>query len=222
MDNHQSTIFVINEHYHYFSTEHSNMNRSGSMSSLNNIELENTIAYIDALHFNLIPELLYNDTKIDSYLKLTTEKLTGITPVTNKVPQLNSVLLWTLDETIKKTLIVNSPGITFCHLMELFLNETVNQNTKSEIKLRLTDNTIYILCFKKGKLQLGNRFAISGEEDAIYYTLLCADHSEINKENTLVNIKGVYKEKVITQIKKYFKPENISIGNEISLQSFIK
>ena len=222
MENHySSTIFIINNNYFIFSKEHSNLIKTGPLETLNKIETENTVAYIDALHFNIIPESLFNESKIDSYLKLTTEIVAGITPITHKIPQLNSILLWTLDENIKKKLIVNSPGITFHHLIELFLNEPLNQTSNPEIKLRLTEDTIYILCYKNGKLLFANRFNISGEEDAIYYTLLCAEHSKIQKEITLINIKGVYKEKMITQIKKYFKTENISVDNEISLQAFI-
>jgi len=221
MDNHESIIFIVNDQYFMSSKEEPDFKKSSSLSTIDNIKTEITIAYIDALHFNIIPESLFNESKIDTYLSLTTEMLNGITPVTNKIPQLNSILLWTLDGKIKKNLILKSPGITFHHLVELFLNEPIEQNLHPEIKLRIVENTIYILCYKNGKLQIANRFNISGSEDAIYYTLLCAEHSHLNKKKTLVNIKGNYQEKLIDQIKKYFNDDNVYAEIDKSLQSFV-
>ncbi len=220
MDNQESIIFIINDQYFIPKKEDQNLKGNGDLSSIDEIKSELTIAYIDALHFNIIPESLFNESKIDSYLSLTTEKLNGITPITNKILQLNSILLWTLDEKIKKKLILKNPGITFHHIAELFLNEPLGQNLQPEIKLRITESTIYILCYKNGKLQIANRFSISGPEDTIYYTLLCAEHCNLKKENTLINIKGVYQDKLISQVKKYFNTENIH-SESTSLQSFI-
>ncbi len=221
MNNAESIIFIINDQFYTFSNKDASLNLSGPLSEFKNSANENTIAYIDASHFNIIPEFLFKETKIDSFLSLTTEKIDSITPVTNKIPQLNSVLLWTLEETIKKKLILKNPGITFHHFSELFLNEPIDQNLHPEIKLRLSENIIYILCYKKGKLQIANRFNISGPEDITYYTLLCAEHCHLNKENTLLNIKGIYKEKLIEQLNKYFNTKNIHTTTDQSIKSFI-
>ena len=221
MNNAESIIFIINDQFHIFSNKDSTLDLSGSLSEFKNTTNENTIAYIDAIHFNIIPEFLFNETKIDSYLSLTTEKTDSITPVTNKIPQLNSVLLWTLEESIKKKLILENPGITFHHLSELFLNEPIGQNLHPEIKLRLSENIIYVLCYDKGKLQIANRFNISGSEDIIYYTLLCAEQCRLTKENTLLNIKGIYKKKLIEQLNKYFNTKNIHTSTDQSFKSFL-
>ena len=62
-----------------------------------------------------------------------------------------------------------------------------------------------------GKLQIINRFDITGEEDAIYYTLLCAEHSQLDKEKTLINVKGLYNNNLIDQLKKYFNSDKMNV-----------
>ena len=105
----QPSILFISEDYFYL-FQHNEPNetpKTGNISALENIESDNNIAYIDAQHYNIIPDSLFIESKIDSYLQLTTSQSIGITPISNKLPQLNSILLWALDEKIKKK---GSPG----------------------------------------------------------------------------------------------------------------
>ncbi len=222
MKSQQSILFISENYFYLFHENGATISPNyGTISSLENIESDNTIAYIDAQHYNIIPDSLFNESKIDSYLKLTTDQLTGITPIANKLPQLNSILLWTLEEKIKKNIIINSPGSTFCHLLELFLKEPINQDTRSEIRLRLTKNSIYIISLKNGELQATNRFNITGEQDSIYYTLLCAEHLQLNKKNTIIDVKGHYNNKLIDQLEKYFITANITKSDDLTFQSFL-
>ena len=222
MHNADSITLIINDKYYTFSINDQSADQTGLLNEFDKTNSKNSVAYIDSNHFNIIPDTVFNESKIDTYLSLTTEKLDSITPVTNKIPQLNSTILWTLNEKIKKTLILKNPGITFHHLSELFINEPIVQNLHPEIKLRIAENTIYILCFKQGKLQIVNRFSISGPEDIIYYSLLCIENSGIKRENTFINIKGLYNDQLIDLIKNYFNSNKIFAQKDQSLKSFIK
>ena len=88
--------------------------------------------------------------------------------------------------------------------------------------MEIAENTLYILCFKQGKLQIVNRFSISGPEDIIYYSLLCIENSGIKREYTFINIKGLYNDQLIDLIKNYFNSNKIFTQKDQSLKSFIK
>ena len=215
-------MFISNGFYFLYENNSSNNEiEKGQLEGLQRIAADNAIAYIDGEHFNLIPQAVFEESSISNYLELTTLELKGTTPVYSKIPQIDSTILWTLNEKIKKIIIVKSPGIDFRHLLELFINEPVSQTLFPEIKIRITKNTIYILCYVKGKLQLANRFIITGEDDLIYYTLLSQEHTQLDKEITKINIKGFIKNSFIEQINKFFKKENIHLDPNHSFQSFI-
>ena len=222
MDNQQTILFISNGFYFLYENNSSKKEiEKGQLEDLKSIESDNAIAYIDGEHFNLIPQSVFEESSIGDYLELTTLELKGTTPISNKIPQIDSTILWTLNEKIKKTIIVKSPGIDFRHLLELFINEPVSQSLVPEIKLRITKSTVYILCFNNGKLQLANRFTITGEDDLIYYTLLCAEHTQLDKEITKLNVKGFLNNSFIEQINKFFKKENIFLTTNYSFQSFL-
>lgn len=222
MDNQQTILFISNGFYFLYENNSSkNEIEKGQLEDLKSIANENAIAYIDGEHFNLIPQSVFEESSIDNYLELTTLELKGTTPVSSKIPQIDSTILWTLNEKIKKTIIVKSPGIDFKHLLELFINEPVTQTLFPEIKIRITKSTVYILCYINGKLQLANRFTITAEDDLIYYTLLYAEHTQVDKEITRFDIKGFINNSFIDQINKFFKKDNVHIDNNHSFQSFI-
>ncbi|MFL2570358.1 MAG: DUF3822 family protein [Parvicellaceae bacterium] len=116
---------------------------------------------------------------------------------------------------------VNSPGIVFKHMLSLFINEKITQKKSPEIKIRIIKNSLYILCFNNGKLQLANRFLISGEDDAIYFTLLCAQHTKINKENTCINAKGEITKTFKNQLHNFFDSTKINLEESSTFQSFL-
>ncbi|MDB4710562.1 DUF3822 family protein [Flavobacteriales bacterium] len=222
MDTQQNILFVSNGSYFLYENNSSKEEiENGQLNNLRSISSENAIAYIDGEHFNLIPQSIFDESSIDNYLELTSTELKGTTPVSNKIDQIDSTILWTLNENIKKTIIVKSPGIDFRHLLEVFINEPVAQTIYPEIKIRITKDTVYILCYLKGKLQLANRFIITGEDDIIYYTLLCTEHVQINKEITRCSIKGFADNNLTKKINKFFRKENIHINENYSFQSFI-
>ena len=222
MDTQQNILFVSNGSYFLYENNSSKEEiENGQLNNLKSISSENAIAYIDGEHFNLIPQSIFDESSIDNYLALTSTELKGTTPVSNKIDQIDSTILWTLNENIKKTIIVKSPGIDFRHLLEVFINEPVGQTIYPEIKIRITKDTVYILCYLKGKLQLANRFIITGEDDIIYYTLLCTEHVQINKEITRCSIKGFADNNLTEKINKFFRKENIHINENYSFQSFI-
>lgn len=222
MDTQQNILFVSNGLYFLYENNSSKEEiENGQLNNLKSISSENAIAYIDGEHFNLIPQSIFDESSIENYLELTSTELKGTTPVSNKIDQIDSTILWTLNENIKKTIIVKSPGIDFRHLLEVFINEPVSQTIYPELKIRITKDTAYILCYIKGKLQLANRFIITGEDDIIYYTLLCTEHAQIKKEITRCSIKGFVANNLAEKINKFFEKENIHIDENHSFQSFI-
>ena len=198
------------------------LSSKGELNTLETIDDLNTIAYIDSAFFNLIPKALFDESSIQEYLGLTSTQLKGTSPVTNDINPIDSKIIWTLDEKIKKPIILQSPGVVFKHMIELFINEPLTEKNTTELKLRAVENNLYIVCYVNGTLQLSNRFEITSEDDIIYYTLLCAEYSKINREECLVNIKGIEKSTLAEKLSNFFLKENTSfIKNTSNFQSYL-
>ena len=222
MDNQQTILFISSGFYFlYPPISLSKETAEGPLEKLETITNDNVTAYIDQEHFNLIPQSLFDESSISSYLELTAIEKKGSTPISNYIPLIDSTIIWTLNEEVKKKLIVNSPGIVFKHMLSLFINEKITQKKSPEIKIRIIKNSMYILCFNNGKLQLANRFLISGEDDAIYFTLLCAQHTKINKENTCINAKGEITKTFKNQLHNFFDSTKINLEETSTFQSFL-
>lgn len=198
------------------------LSSKGELNTLETIDDLNTTAYIDSAFFNLIPKALFDESSIQEYLGLTSTQLKGTSPVTNDINPIDSKIIWTLDEKIKKPIILQSPGVVFKHMIELFINEPLIEKNTTELKLRAVENNLYIVCYVNGTLQLSNRFEITSEDDIIYYTLLCAEYSKIKREECLVNIKGIEKSTLAEKLSNFFLKENTSfIKNTSNFQSYL-
>ena len=105
MDTQQNILFVSNGSYFLYENNSSKEEiENGQLNNLKSISSENAIAYIDGEHFNLIPQSIFDESSIDNYLELTSTELKGTTPISNKIDQIDSTILWTLNENIKKTI----------------------------------------------------------------------------------------------------------------------
>tara|TARA_B100000963_G_C22563884_1_gene642720 strand:- start:456 stop:1076 length:621 start_codon:yes stop_codon:yes gene_type:complete len=198
------------------------LSSKGELNTLETIDDLNTTAYIDSAFFNLIPKALFDESSIQEYLGLTSIQLKGTSPVTNDINPIDSKIIWTLDEKIKKPIILQSPGVVFKHMIELFINEPLTEKNTTELKLRAVENNLYIVCYVNGTLQLSNRFEITSEDDIIYYTLLCAEYSKTKREECLVNIKGIEKSTFAEKLSNFFLKENTSfIKNTSNFQSYL-
>ena len=222
MDNQQTILFISNGLFYIFNNNTEQYSSKGKLEELKTIEGQNTTAYIDSEYFNLIPKALYDESSIKNYLDLTTTELKGKTPISNDLTPIDSKIIWTLDEKIKKTIIVQSPGVVFRHLVELFIGEPITQHHLPEIKIRSAENNVYILCYINGKLQLSNRFEITSDDDLLYYTLLCTEHTKLDREKALLNIKGINNTSLNEKLANFFLKENISFeNNTLNFQSYL-
>ncbi len=222
LDSQQTILFISHGFYYLFKNNSNQFSSKGKLEELKTIEAQNTTAYIDSEYFNLIPKSLYDESSINNYLDLTTTELKGNTPISNDLNSIDAKIIWTLDEGIKKAIILKSPGVIFKHLIELFISEPLNQQRFPEIKIRGSKNTIYILCFIDGVLQLSNRFAITSDDDIIYYTLLCTEHTKLDRENALLSIKGINNTTIFKKLSSFFREKNITIeDNTSNFQSYL-
>ena len=146
MDNQQTILFISSGFYFlYPPISLSKETAEGPLEKLETITNDNVTAYIDQEHFNLIPQSLFDESSISSYLELTAIEKKGSTPISNYIPLIDSTIIWTLNEEVKKKLIVNSPGIVFKHMLSLFINEKITQKKSPEIKIRIIKYIIEIV-----------------------------------------------------------------------------
>lgn len=179
---------------------------------------KNINSYIDSDVFNLIPSILFDDTKIDSYLKLTSNNLSNKSFLYNEINKIDCNIIWAIDNEIRNNIIKTSSGTSLFSILQLCIN---NENLSNEniISLSFTEKILYVICYSKGKLILANRFKLTGEADALYYTLFCLDHSKLDNKKVKIKIKGKYKETFINQLSDYFLTENVTKSETASYSS---
>ena len=103
MDNQQTILFISSGFYFlYPPISLSKETAEGPLEKLETITNDNVTAYIDQEHFNLIPQSLFDESSISSYLELTAIEKKGSTPISNYIPLIDSTIIWTLNEEVKK------------------------------------------------------------------------------------------------------------------------
>jgi len=190
-----------------------------SFNDINSKDIPKNInSYIDSDIFNLIPSALFDDTKIDSYLKLTSNNLSNRSFLYNTINKIDCNIIWAIDNEIRNNIIKASSGTSLFSILQLCIN---NENLSNEniISLSFTEKILYAICYSKEKLILANRFKLTGEADALYYTLFCLEHSKLDNKKVKIKIKGKYKETFIKQLSDYFLSENITKSKTASYYS---
>mgnify|MGYP003952171287 FL=1 len=191
-------------------------------SSFKNIDSKdipkNIKSYIDSDIFNLIPSALFDKTKIDSYLKLTSNNLSNRSFLSNKINKIDCNIIWAIDNKLKKNIFKTSSGTSLYSMLHLFIDNE-NLSNKNVISLNFTEDILYAICYSKDKLILANRFKLTGDADAIYYTLFCLEHSKLENSEVKIKVKGKYKESFIEQLSDYFPIENIRKSDTSSYYS---
>jgi len=166
--------------------------------------------------FTLLPESIFDEQKVSSYLNFSTETLDNCDIRISKNQQFSLNTIWYLNAELKNNLIQNWPGATFSHLISHKLDNTNENEATNTLFVDLLKGSISIILFTNQELQIANQYETNGDEDALYYLLLTLEQSNVKNEelNVVLSSTNLFKVK----LKKYFKNITMSTNNKCSLK----
>lgn len=160
--------------------------------------------------FTTIPSALFNEEKIKDYLSFTTTLDEGSLIFFDKVEIEKMVIIWSIEDQIKKDIVNNFSGAVFKTILSPFIKRANSYEFENKISSLFFEDRLIVSVFKKGDMQLINTFEIKSIEDALYYHLLLFQSTELNEEEIEVVTGGIYKEMdlFLSKLKAYFSNIN--------------
>ena len=152
--------------------------------------------------FTLIPESIFSEEKVASYLNFSTETLDDCSIITSKNQQFSLNTVWYLNNSFKNKIIQYWPGSTFSHLIASKLENTNESLSNNTLFVDFLKGSLSILLFTDQELQIANQFDTNGEEDALYYLLLTLEQSKVKVENLQVILSSTASFKI--RLDQYF------------------
>ena len=70
MHNADSITLIINDKYYTFSINDQSADQTGLLNEFDKTNSKNSVAYIDSNHFNIIPDTVFNESKMLNHLLL--------------------------------------------------------------------------------------------------------------------------------------------------------
>jgi len=166
--------------------------------------------------FTLIPESIFSEDKVDSYLNFSTETLEECNIIVSKNQQFSLNTVWYLKNELKKSIIQYWPGSTFSHLISHNLESTNKNEASHTLFIDFLKGSISILLLTNQELQIANQFETNGDEDALYYLLLTLEQSNVKVENLQVILSSTESFKI--KLNKYFKKITMTSSNKCTLK----
>ena len=145
----------------------------------------------------LVPKALFNESLLTDYLKYNTKILKTDFIAYDELVNNEIVSVYIPFTNINNYVFDNFGSFTYKHqstilIESLELENKHNYNTK--VYINFNTNSIDLIIFKAGKLELYNSFETFTQEDVIYYILFTFEQLQLNPETVDVSVIGIITE----------------------------
>ena len=160
------------------------------------LHLQNDFKSVTVIHQNnlatLIPNSLFDETKLASYLNLNIKTLPIDFITFDSIELLNCKNVYIPYVNINNYLFQNFGEFEYKHHSTVFIEKLLEKkkNTAKTMHVNVSRATLDIVVLKEGKLVLYNTFDYNSKEDFMYYILFVAEQLEMNPEEFLLYFTG--------------------------------
>lgn len=170
-------------------------------------EFKKTIIFFDTEKFTIVPEDYY-DCDIKSEIINLLFEITGEIEIEAiKIAELNGRLLFCVPSELKDTFELNFKKFELIHPVKTLTENLPDSDKKFRLILYFNKHCFYALMFNEANLLVSNSFAISHENDPVFYILSLLKQMQITRQEVDLFVTG-----------------NITIGSELhsGLQKYIQ
>ena len=154
-----------------------------------------------SLHFNyitpkavLVPSPVFQPEMAPAYFRYTSKLDDQEEILFNRIPKLDSYLLFTMPSALKAEILRSLDDVRFFHqinpVIEEAMIEVKAKPDQPQIHVQIHPEFIDIAVFTKGRLELYNSFNYKNPEDIAFYVLYLFDQFEFSQEATKVILSG--------------------------------
>lgn len=163
----------------------------------------------------IIPNEIYSDRQIRTYLNLNFEIDDNQNILSNNIKEIDSVNLFALPSKIEKVIVKFFPNVLFFHQASTFIPQCLNDfNTKYNygIYANINSNFFDVCLLNDNKLQLYNSFYFNNDQDIVYYIMYIYKQFNLDVNKGFISLLGNIDEKsiIINLLKKYVREVKIA------------
>jgi hypothetical protein len=164
-------------------------------------QLHQTFNNVTLIHQNiwqtLVPKVLFNESLLTDYLKYNTKILKTDFIAYDELANNDIVSVYIPYTNVNNYVFDHFGSFTYKHqstvLIESLKRENRN-NSETKAYINFNTNSIDLIVFKAGKLELYNSFETFTQEDVIYYILFTFEQLQLNPETINVSAIGLITE----------------------------
>jgi hypothetical protein len=191
---------------------------------------KNITVFVQNNKSTLIPKSLFDETNKEEYFKFNHLIESNEVIVYEKLPSMNAINLYTINELLIENIQTNFPNAKIIHASTPIIENLskINKNKAQnidEVYLNIQSSYFEILYFKNNTLQLYNIFNYKTAEDFAYYLLFTFEQIQINPTTICLKLLGeIEKEsaifeylfKYVMNIEFITRNENMKYSEKIS------
>jgi len=165
-----------------------------------NTKLHQEFSIVTIIHQNiwqtLVPKALFNEDLLTDYLKYNTKILKTDFIAYDELNTNDIVSVYIPYTNVNNYVFDHFGSFTYKHQSTVLienLEKMVKHDSEASVFIHFNTDSIDVIVFKSGKLELYNSFEVFTKEDVIYYILFIFEQLQLNPETIKVNLIGEIK-----------------------------
>ena len=162
-------------------------------SSIMNQEYQKVAAAYHTHQSTLIPEALFEEKDVSSYLEFNFGPPEDQAPKAEKLENPGVFHLYYLNNEVAASLRKAFPGLKIFHASSPVLDQLAlkhKNNTEKEVYVQLQQHHLELFMFSEGKLKFYNSFPVKSKEDISYYILFSCEQAGIDPHTLDLKLFG--------------------------------
>ena len=154
-----------------------------------------SVCYIVGNRLNtLIPEELFDEEQLESYLRFSHELPKGCALHYDKLPALDSVNVFAMSAAQEKAIYRLWNNVTITHQSSVFLNGIMREDPfddKTIAYVNVNSRSFDLAIVSEGKLRFFNNFKFNTKDDFIYFLMFALDQQQLSGQEVPVYFAGL-------------------------------